>query len=285
MKILLISIPKLIFIKVVRKFKKYVINIMNKIIFLTYATHNERLFDKLIESSKKNNINLNILGYGKKWEGWKKRAEEILFFLNKYDNNQLICHIDGFDSIILGNELELYTKFNKYYKNKKIVFSSDNNNNLYINYYKMKKFSLCHDNFISAGLFIGYNYYVKQILNEFINSNYSDDQKFFTSLCNLNNDIGIDDNILFYNFQYLENNYKYENNRLIINNNKPVIISAPGNVNIVNMLKNFGYDSENFKNVNTLSYLIKNAKDDYKYFWIEILFILLIIITIYKLIK
>lgn len=258
---------------------------MNNIIFLTYATHNERLFNKLIESSKRNNINLNILGYGDKWEGWKKRAEKILLFLNKYDDNQLICHIDGFDSIILGNELELYTKFNKHYKNKKIVFSSDNSNNFYIKYYKMKKFNLCNDNFISAGLFIGYNYYIKKILNEFINSNYSDDQKFFVSLCHLNDDIGIDDNILFYNFQYLENNYKYENNRLIINNNKPVIISAPGNINITKILHNFGYNYDNFKNINPFVYLIKNAKDDYKYFWQEILFILLLIIIIYKLIK
>ena len=259
---------------------------MNNIIFITYATHSERLFDTLIESSKRNNIDLNILGYGDKWEGWKKRAEKILLFLNKYNDNQLICHIDGFDSIILGSEAELYKKFNKYYKNKKIVFSVDNNSNIIIKYYKNKKFNLCNNNFISAGLFIGYNYYVKKILNEFIKSDYSDDQKFFTSLCNLNDDIGIDDNnILFYNFQYLENNYKYKNNRLIINNNKPVIISAPGNVNIVNMLEKFGYNNDNFKNINPINYLIKNTKEDYKYFWKEFLFILLIIIVIYKLIK
>jgi hypothetical protein len=261
---------------------------MNKIIFTTYATHNERLFDILVESSKRNNINLNILGYGEKWEGWKKRAEQILIFLNKYDDNQLICNIDGFDSIILGSELELYEKFNKYYKNKKIVFSSFNPSNIIVRYYTIKKFNLCRDNFLSAGLFIGYNYYIKKILTEFIKSDYSDDQKFFTSLCNLNEDIGIDNNILFYNFQYeiFKDNYKFQNNRLIINNNNPVIISAPGNVNIVNLLKNFGYKDNKFKNINCLCYIVKNTKDDYKYFWKEIIFVLLLlIIIIYKLIK
>ncbi len=260
---------------------------MSKIIFITYATHSERLFDILVESSKRNNINLNIVGYGEKWEGWKKRAEKILLFLNKYDDNILICHIDGFDSLILGSELELYEKFNQFYKNKKIVFSSDNNSNFFIKYYKLKKFSKCHNNFISAGLFIGYNYYVKKILNDFLKSDYSDDQKFFTLLCNSNDDIGIDNNILFYNFQYLDINYKYDNNRLIINNKKPVIVSAPGDINMVNMLKNFGYSSNNFKNINCICYIIKNAKDDYKYFWKELLFILLLIIIfiIYKLIK
>ena len=123
---------------------------MNKIIFITYATHNERLFNILVESSKRNNINLNILGYGDKWKGWRNRANEILIFLNKYDDNQLICHIDGFDSIILGNELELYEKFNKYYKNKKIVFSLDNTSNLIAKYLKKQKFNMCHDNFLSS---------------------------------------------------------------------------------------------------------------------------------------
>ena len=55
---------------------------MNKIIFVSYATHSERLYDTLVESAKRNNINLNVLGYNTKWEGWKKRAETILNFLN-----------------------------------------------------------------------------------------------------------------------------------------------------------------------------------------------------------
>lgn len=268
---------------------------MNKIIFITYATHNERLFDILLESAKKNNINLNVLGYNEKWDNWKKRATSLLNFLNNIDDNKLICHIDGFDSIILGGEEELYNKFNKYYKDKKIVFSSDNSNHLSINYYKNKKFGMCHNNFISAGMFIGYNYYVKKILEDFIKSNYSDDQKFFVSLCNKDDNIGIDNNILFYNYQYFFNDYdlKYNNNRLIvpildgknIENNTPVIISAPGNININSILKNFNLNKPLEYKRELFGYIIKNGRDIIKMFLIEIILSILIIIIIIKIIQ
>ncbi len=259
---------------------------MNNIIFLTYATHNERLFNKLIESSKRNNINLNILGYGDIFEGMKGRAKSILKFLNTINNdNQLICHIDAFDSIILGNEQEMYTKFNTFYKDKKLVFSSDNDNNFFFTYFKYKKYGKCHNNFLSAGLYIGYNYYIKNLLEYFIKTDYISDQKSFIPICRIDDNIAVDNNILFYNYQFFEKKYKYENNRLIIGDNMPVIISAPGNVNIVNILNNFGYDNDNIININHLVYTIRNIKYDYKYIWKEILFILLLIIIIYKLIK
>jgi hypothetical protein len=268
---------------------------MNKIIFITYATHNERLFDILLESAKNNNINLNVLGYNNKWRGWKKRTASLLNYINNIDDNKLICHIDGFDSIILGGEEELYNKFNKYYKDKKVVFSSDNSNNLSINYYKNKKFGMCHNNFISAGMFIGYNYYVKKILKDFLNSNYSDDQQFFVSICNKDNNIGIDNNILFYNYQYFFNDYKlkYNNKRLIvsplsginIDKNEPVIISAPGNVNINSILEKFNYNKPlNYKR-NIFSYITKNSNGIIKIFLIEIILLILIIIMIIKIIQ
>ena len=212
---------------------------MNKIYYLTYATHSERLFDLLKESAINNNINLHIIGYGDKWINWKNRAQQILNHIKTLDKNQIICHIDGFDSLILGDDNEIYNKFIDNIGNKKIIFSKDNTTNLIAKYYKLKKFSLCHDVFISAGLYIGYNYYIQELLEKFIDSNVSDDQKFFSSLCSTYDEIGYDiNNILFYNYQYFENKFKfiYKNKRLIINNNKPVIISAPGNIKITNIL-------------------------------------------------
>ena len=260
---------------------------MNKIIFITYATHNERLFEILMESSKRNDINLNVLGYNEKWIGWKDRASKILDFIKKFDDNQLICHIDGFDSIILGSEKELYKKFNKFYKNKKVVFSSDNSKHFHINYYKMKKFSMCRKNFISAGLFIGYNYYIKKLLKDFIDSDYSDDQKFFVSECKTDENIGIDNNILFYNYQYFFNDYglTYNNDRLIINNNQPIIISAPGNIDINSILEKFNYEPPKEYKRDFFGYVIKNGKDIIQMFIGEIIFLILIIIILIRITK
>jgi hypothetical protein len=85
--------------------------ISSKIYFITYATHSERLYDILLKSAERNNIKLNVIGMGDKWIGWKNRAQQILNHLKTLDKNMIICHIDGFDSIILANEEEIYNKF------------------------------------------------------------------------------------------------------------------------------------------------------------------------------
>ena len=254
------------------------------IYFITYATHSERLYDILIESAKRNNINLNVIGMGDVWVGWKNRAQKILDHLKTLDRNMIICHIDGFDSVILGNEQEIYNKFITNYKNNKIVFSSDNSNNIFIKYFKLKKFTLCRNNFISAGLYIGYNYYIQDLLQKFIDTNETDDQRFFSMLCENNNDIGIDiNNIIFYNYKYLENNGEYKNNRLYINNNTPSIISAPGGVNITKILNNFGYNYTK-ENSTTIEYFVRNFTGTVKYFYVDIIIIIIILLfCLYKL--
>jgi len=242
---------------------------MSKIIFVTFATHKERLFKNLIKSSTKNKIKLNIIGFNTKWSGWKNRARYILKYINRFKNNQLICCLDAFDSLILGNEEELYNKFIKYYKNYNIVFSNDTSENFFINNYKKKKFNTCKNNFISAGIFIGYNKYIKDFLIKFINSEYDDDQEYFTYLCNNNNNITIDlNNKLFYNIQYLESEFKIidvnKKKRLSINNETPVIISAPGNVNINTLINKLGYTNYEY-NYKYFINLIPNFLYLYKY--------------------
>jgi len=257
----------------------------NMIYFITYATHSERLYDILIESAKRNDINLHVIGMGDMWIGWKNRAQKILDHLKTLDRNMIICHIDGFDSVILGNEQEIYNKFITNYKNNKIVFSSDETNNIFIRYFKLKKFTLCRNNFISAGLYIGYNYYIQKLLQEFIDSRETDDQRFFSMLCDNNNDIGIDiNNIIFYNYKYLENNGYYKDNRLYVNNINPSIISAPGGVNITNILKNFGYNYTKENNT-TIEYFARNFMGTIKYFYVEIFIITLLLLCLFKLMK
>ncbi len=260
----------------------------SNIYFITYATHSERLFDLLLESATRNNIKLNVIGMGDKWIGWKKRAEYILNHLENLDDNMIVCHIDGFDSIILSNAEEIYNKFINYYNNKKVVFSSDDSANFLVKYFKLKKFNLCRNHFISAGLYIGYNYYIQHLLKMFINSDHTDDQRFFTLLCDDPNmsDIGIDsDNILFYNYQYFDtSNLNYYNNRLYFKNSDPCIISAPGNINITNILSNFNYKYVQKNNKAGINYIFRNLTGTISFFYVEIMFLISIIFCLYKII-
>ena len=258
--------------------------ISSNIYFITYATHSERLYDVLIESAKRNNIKLNVIGMGDKWIGWKNRAQKILDHLKTLDKNMIICHIDGFDSIILANEQEIYNKFITNFKNYKIVFSSDETNNIFMRYFKLKKFTLCRTHFISAGLYIGYNYYIQELLQYFIYSDETDDQRYFSLLCEDNN-IGIDtNNVIFYNYQFFETIGEYNNNRIYINNNTPSIISAPGDVNITKILKNFGYNYTK-ENEQTFEYFGRNFMGTVKFFYVEIIIIIILLLCLYKLMK
>jgi len=144
---------------------------------------------------------------------------------------------------------------------------------------------MCKNHFISAGLYIGYNYYIQYLLQEFIESNETDDQRFFSMLCKNNNDIGIDlDNIIFYNYKYLIDNGYYKDSRLHVNNNIPSIISAPGGVNITKILNNFGYNYTKENNT-TIEYFARNFMGTIKYFYVEIFFIIILLFCLYKLMK
>ena len=52
---------------------------------------------------------------------------------------------------------------------------------------------------------------------------------------------------------------QYKNNRLIINNKMPVIISAPGNVNIKKILSYFNYNIK-YKEMSLISYAYRNTR-------------------------
>ncbi len=249
----------------------------SNIYFITYATHSERLFNILLESAERNKIKLNVIGMGDIWKGWKNRARQILNHLKTLDDNMIICHIDGFDSVILSNQQEIYNKFMANYKDNKIVFSLDNTNNFLIKFFKLRKFSLCRKEFISAGLYIGYNYYIQHLLDLFIKSDETDDQRFFSSLCKDDNQIEIDiQNIIFYNYKYLQNEGEYKNNRFYIGNSMPCIISAPGGVNIKKILSNFNYKPCK-ENDTSIKYYIRNFTGTIKYFYIEIIIIVLLV--------
>jgi DNA-directed RNA polymerase subunit H (RpoH/RPB5) len=79
---------------------------------ITYATHNTGYFNSLKESAKKNNFELIIIGYGNKWEGFTKRINDIILYLKNINNNELVCIIDAFDCIVLGNAEEMKKKYN-----------------------------------------------------------------------------------------------------------------------------------------------------------------------------
>jgi hypothetical protein len=115
-------------------------------------------YNFLVESCKRHNIKLIVLGLGKKWEGFTMRYKLYLDYLNTLNNNEIVMINDAYDVVILQDSKIIKTKFLKF--NTKILFSGENN---YISKIFNKR---CIDDYsINNGNIIGYVFYIKKLIN------------------------------------------------------------------------------------------------------------------------
>ena len=120
---------------------------------LTYATHNERYFPYL-----ERNKEINVLGMGKKWNGFRDKVNAIVDFTKKCNDNDLILFVDGFDSIVLGKSLEIEERYKNLKKkhNFDILFSKDNNaKNFLTKIIQDKYFGSCNTVNLNSGIYMG----------------------------------------------------------------------------------------------------------------------------------
>ena len=162
----------------------------SQLYIITVATDNDYYLPYLIESCKKHNKEIIILGYGEEWKGFTWRFELLLTFLKNTNPNDIICFVDGYDVICTRNLNELQDEFirlKEKHKCKMICGTDSHNSNYsffhiisYINY------GLCKNNLLNAGNYIGYSKDVYSILNTIYKSKptTTDDQLLMTRYCN-----------------------------------------------------------------------------------------------------
>ena len=273
---------------------------MEKINIITYATHSDGLFDKLINN--KYNIEITVLGWGTKWKNYKdNKAKGIYNYIIKQPKNGITVYLDGFDTLINKNIDNLINDFKK--QNCKILLSKDNTE-LIKTFVKIrewvykKNFEKFENIKLNAGMFMGYNKNLVNFLKCVVNDKDKDDQKSFNKCINHYN-IKIDINeTIFKNTKKIY----YDNNNI-----KSYFISFPGgaynnNYKFKRLLRMPGEYGKNFFNelliyiliITSLSLLFFKKKYNYSYFksiiygliisLISLLIILLIIILMILLI-
>ncbi len=156
--------------------------------FVTVATHSQGYFEYLLQSCKRNNIHLDILGWGMKFNGWVWRLNLIRNYFNSLDPEEIVCFIDAYDVIILQDISEIEKRFKAL--DSDIVIAEDFNIDPYREILaRWFVFGICNDTRINAGTYIGY---VKDIvwmmdticeLNDCDGNLKLDDQKMITDLC------------------------------------------------------------------------------------------------------
>jgi hypothetical protein len=155
---------------------------------ITVATHNEGYFDALKQSCKNNNINLVVLGFNEKWQGFTWRFTLIKNYIKNINDDDIILFIDAFDIIIIDKIEEIERRFKEF--NKPIIIGYENSN--YFQTYIYGKIFGKSDYTLNAGTYIGYKYAIEKLFyvikDKYINLteeefNLLDDQQILVNLC------------------------------------------------------------------------------------------------------
>lgn len=273
-----------------------------KLYIVTVATENKYYMDFLIESVKKNNGELIILGFGEKWKGFNFKFKKMFDFICNLKDYDIICFVDAYDVICVQDLNLLIEKFYKIKKreNCKMIIGLDKIYDIYHEIGSKIYFGTCNGYCINSGTYICEVINLKKILDDILKNNKSDnsdDQLLITNYCNENKfdiyidiknelflvlanphkELNIDDNLIF-------------NGQIIHNNEFPFFIHAPAKTCISYLIEKLGYRIDTKKtclelknlpefNVVQISNIIINMIDKYG------LYILIIIILRYIFIK
>ena len=236
---------------------------------VTYATHNEHYFELL----KQSRPDIIILGYGETWNGGYGKIQAIVQFCKTKNPNDIICFVNGFDSVILSSNKKILKKYKSLHI--PLVFSQGASpSSIFSKYVQDKMYGRYKDKHLNAGLFMGTS---KSIIDFWKDMQETDnDQAYATQKCNKIDYVKIDDKqTLFYNYSSVDK-IDIKNNSLFINKHKhKTFIINSSNNNINHILTKLKYKNLNLPEINyDFNYnLSKNFMD--------VFILLLIIVSIF----
>lgn len=201
---------------------------------VTYATHEQGKFKELINN--KYNIKIDVVGWGVKWNGFRDKYIGILDYLHTVDDDEIVIFLDGFDTIIERNPLDVERTFKKLKCN--ILVSKDPN--LYGEAVSKYIFGTCKDDqTANSGMYMGYAKYLKEFLKKALTYKCKDDQKTMNTSCSLIKNIKVDkDEIIFQNVPPSFKSYD--------NNKTPYFKSFPGSLNFKRIYRGILFEYPQF---------------------------------------
>jgi len=164
---------------------------------ITVTTHNERYFPVLKQSCKYNNLDLVVLGFGEKWQGFTWKFKLMIDYLKTIDENEIVIFVDAYDVIALQDANTIEKRFKQYSSYlTKIITGWERAKSPLIEYLSSLIFGKCMNRRINSGCYIGICknilYILRDLFNKFdLNSNKMEynDQVLLTKYCNLDNNV------------------------------------------------------------------------------------------------
>ena len=220
----------------------------------TVATHSERYLPVLEKIIEDKGFKLHKLAFGKKYEGHFMKDKEMITFLEKLPEKDIVIFLDGFDTLMLSGITEVLEKFKK--TGKKMILSTENITNSFLPHSYL--YQKVNKRFINTGQYMGYCGYVLNLLKEMYSSDYDKKSNQTTWSLFLNKketiinllDFGTDNesNIFLNHSDYSDNKTEFDERkkRIIVNDcNKPCFVQGNGMINLNDIINKLGYGETN----------------------------------------
>jgi len=222
--------------------------------FITAATHSDGYFPFLLESCKRYNVDLVVLGWGKKWTGFLCKFMWLQEYLQNVPDDEVICFMDAYDVILAKPVSKLESLFRAIHDsiNARIIVSCDLHNTLLAKWVVPYVFGLCYNKPVNSGVYVGFAKDIRAmlaaILKEHEETKETDDQILMTQYCSKKKEILVDcDRIISISavnpFSDVLNidGATFQDGMYVYKGASPFIIHGPGNTSLIPLLEKQGY--------------------------------------------
>ncbi len=221
---------------------------------VTVATKSDKYFESLVDSCKRFNYELVVLGWNQKWGGFTWRFDLFQEYLYTLPEEEIVCFIDAYDVIMLRDSKIMEERFKK--SGKRVIFAWDNCQDPILEQKNVEIFGSCKGKRINAGTYIGYSKDILRMIQESCKmydckDRYANDQKNLNKYCSKVDYIHADtDREIFliinegYDTKILPGKFGItfdKDNKLVFKNKyTPCVLHAPGQTNINAIVKQMG---------------------------------------------
>lgn len=163
-----------------------------KVYAIVVATDKRGYYEALVQSCRRNNIELIVLGQGQKWGGFAWRFTLVHDRLKMMDDRDVVIFLDAYDIIATQNISVIKTRFQEFGSPIVISVEQKNNKDNLSRYVRSGVFGTCSKANVCGGAYMGYVYALKKLYSYICKEFHCDDpgfdrlddQRILTHVCN-----------------------------------------------------------------------------------------------------
>ena len=229
---------------------------------VTVATHSQSYFPFLLESCKRYDAELVVLGVNQPWQGYNQKNILMKEYLDTLPPDEIVCFIDAYDVLLLRpleDLANLFINFNKITGARIIVGCDQTVTGGKIGPISRLYFGTCNNKYLNSGTYIGHAADLRDmmafIMQETLGDTRADDQLLVRKYCSATKSVHIDCDRIFFltlvgnkTHMFPLNHPKVnividpDSHELYFNNIRPFFVHGAGNINMLNLVEALGYD-------------------------------------------